>query len=62
MSGWAAVADDSTEQRDSRVDDHMHERANTLNGTITIQRTPNLSTAIRARIPVNPPDEEGPRA
>jgi signal transduction histidine kinase len=40
----------------------MHERANILNGTITVQSTPNHGTAIRARIPVNPPDQEGARA
>ena len=40
----------------------MHERANILNGTVTVQSTPNHGTAGRARIPVNPPGREGARA
>ena len=39
----------------------MHERANVLNGTITIQSAPKHGTAIRARIPINRPDQEGVR-
>jgi signal transduction histidine kinase len=40
----------------------MYEPANILDGTITVQSTPNHGTAVRAPIPVNPPGQEGARA
>lgn len=40
----------------------MHERANILNGRVTVQSTPNHGTAVRARILVNSPGREGARA
>jgi signal transduction histidine kinase len=40
----------------------MYERANILDGTITVQSMSNHGTAVRARIPVNPPGQEGARA